>query len=181
MKKRNWSMKTQIIGKISLLALALLIVLFAGISIAAHSSSSPNTSTQKGSTSTQVSDPFPTAQVFNEAPLPGSVTVRVLLIDYKIISSVKVFHVGVPYHFVITNGSNDYHAFTFIPDKPDGTPLDKYTQYNDMLIGIDLIDPGTIDSVNYTFAPSTVGKYEIACQMRNHYLAGMRLPVSVVK
>jgi uncharacterized cupredoxin-like copper-binding protein len=93
---------------------------------------------------------------------------------------VKVFRVGVPYHFIITNGSNNYHAFTFIPDKPDGTPLNKYTQYKDMLIGIDLIYPGTIDSVNYTFKPSTMGKYEMACQMRGHYMAGMRLPVSVV-
>ncbi|HEX6479136.1 MAG TPA: hypothetical protein VF043_09850 [Ktedonobacteraceae bacterium] len=173
-------MKTQIIGKVSLLVLALLIVIFAGITIAAHSTPSKSTSTQAASTSTQVSDPFPTQQVFHEAPQPGSVTVNVLLIDYKIISSVKVFRVGVPYHFIITNGSDNYHAFTFIPDKPDGTPLDKYTQYKNMLIGIDLIYPGTIDSVNYTFKPSTLGKYEMACQMRGHYMAGMRLPVSVV-
>jgi len=174
-------MKTQIIGKISLLVLALLIVIFAGISIAAHSSPSQTTSTRAASTSTQVSDPFPTQQVFNEAPVPGAVTVNVMLIDYKIISSVKVFHAGVPYHFIITNGSDNYHAFTFIPDKPDGTPLDKYTQYKDMLIGIDLIDPGTIDSINYTFKPSSAGRYEMACQMRGHYMAGMRLPVSVIK
>ena len=173
-------MRNQIIGKIALLVLALLIVIFAGITIAAHSTPSKGTSTQVASTSTQVSDPFPTQQVYNEAPQPGSVTVNVLLIDYKIVSSVKVFRVGVPYHFIITNGSNNYHAFTFIPDKPDGTPLDKYTQYKDMLIGIDLIYPCTIDSINYTFKPSAAGKYEMACQMRGHYMAGMRLPVSVV-
>lgn len=173
-------MRNQIIGKIALLVLALLIVIFAGITIAAHSTPSKGTSTQAASTSTQVSDPFPTQQVYNEAPQAGSVTVNVLLIDYKIVSSVKVFRVGVPYHFIITNGSNNYHAFTFIPDKPDGTPLDKYTQYKDMLIGIDLIYPGTIDSINYTFKPSAAGKYEMACQMRGHYMAGMRLPVSVV-
>jgi hypothetical protein len=175
------SMKKRILGKISLLVLSLLIVIFAGISIAAHSSSSPGSPTQTAATSTQASDPFPTQQVYNEAPLPGSVTVHVLLIDYKIISSVTVFHVGVPYHFIITNGSNNYHAFTFIPDKPDGTPENIYTQYNDMLIGIDLIYPGTVDAINYTFKPSSVGRYEMACQMRGHYLAGMRLPVSVVK
>jgi uncharacterized cupredoxin-like copper-binding protein len=174
-------MKTQIIGKISLLVLALLIVIFAGISIAAHSTPSQTTSTRAASTSTQVGDPFPTQQVFNEAPVPGAVTVNVMLIDYKIISSVKVFRAGVPYHFIITNGSDNYHAFTFIPDKPDGTPLDKYTQYKDMLIGIDLIDPGTIDSINYTFKPSSAGRYEMACQMRGHYMAGMRLPVSVIE
>ncbi len=174
-------MKTQVIGKISLLAFSLLIVIFAGISIAAHGSPGQSSPSHTPKTSTQISDPFPTEQVVNEAPLPDSVTVHVLLIDYKIISSVKVFHVGVPYHFIITNGSDNYHAFTFIPDKPDGTPQNIYTQYNDMLIGIDLIDPGTVDAVNYTFAPSTVGKYEMACQMRGHYLAGMRLPVSVVK
>jgi uncharacterized cupredoxin-like copper-binding protein len=49
-----------------------------------------------------------------------------------------------------------------------------------MLIGIDLIYPGTIDSINYTFKPTAAGKYEMACQMRGHYMAGMRLPVSVV-
>jgi uncharacterized cupredoxin-like copper-binding protein len=173
-------MRNQIIGKIALLVLALLIVIFAGITIAARSTPSQSASTQVASTSTQVSDPFPTQQVISQAPVPGSVNVNVLLIDYKIISSVKVFRVGVPYHFIITNGSDNYHAFTFIPDKPDGTPLDKYTQYKDMLIGIDLIYPGTIDSVNYTFRSSTVGKYEMACQMRGHYMAGMRLPVSVV-
>ena len=173
-------MRNQVIGKIALLVLALLIVIFAGIIIIAHNTPSQSTSTQAASTSTRASDPFPTQQVFHETSQPGSITVNVLLIDYKIISSVKVFRVGVPYHFIITNGSDNYHAFTFIPDKPDGTPLDKYTQYKDMLIGIDLIYPGTIDSVNYTFKPSTVGKYEMACQMRGHYMAGMRLPVSVV-
>src|SRR5579864_9409239 len=104
-------MRNQIIGKIALLVLALLIVIFAGITIVAHNTPSQSTSTQAASTSTQVSDPFPTQQVFHEASQSGSLTVNVLLIDYKIISSVKVFRVGVPYHFIITNGSNNYHAF----------------------------------------------------------------------
>ena len=41
--------------------------------------------------------------------------------------------------------------------------------------------PGTTMRINYTFSPSSAGRYEIACQMRGHYQAGMKLPIRVTR
>ncbi len=97
----------------------------------------------------------------------------------QITSSVKTFHAGMPYYFVIANIGHVVHEFTILPDKPDGTPLPVASQYENKIIEIEQIAPGTTMTVNLTFSPSIVGRYEIACMMRGHYLAGMRLPIVI--
>jgi uncharacterized cupredoxin-like copper-binding protein len=68
-----------------------------------------------------------------------------------------------------------------IPEKPDGSELSPDLQYKDKLIEIEQIAPGTTMRINYTFSPSVAGRYEIACQMRGHYQAGMKLPIRVTR
>jgi uncharacterized cupredoxin-like copper-binding protein len=137
------------------------------------------------STTAATSKPTPTPPQLSpteEGPVaqtaaPGSVEVKVTLVEFRIYSTVTVFHANTHYYFVISNKGHDYHEFMIMPDKPDGSPLSPDEQYKSMLIELETIDPGATWTTNFTF-PAT-GKYEIACQMGRHYQAGMRLPITV--
>ncbi len=153
-------------GKLLVLALALLIVACASITAA----TSKPTSTPQAS---------PTTEVTKQAPVPGSVEVKFTLVEFRIISSVTVFHANTRYYFVVTNRGHDTHEFMVMPDKPDGNPLPPDAQFKSMLMELEPIIPGTTWTTNFTF--SAPGKYEIACQMGRHYQAGMRLPITVNK
>jgi uncharacterized cupredoxin-like copper-binding protein len=167
MKKLNVFFFPQLIGKVLVLILALLIVACAGTSIAA---------THNTPTPTQNISP---TEATEATAVPGAVEVKVSLIEFRIISSVTVFHAGIPYHFVISNRGQDIHEFMIMPDKPDGTPQPPDVQFKGMLMELEPIMPGTTWTVNYTFSPAATGRFEIACQMRGHYKAGMRLPIVV--
>ncbi len=163
MKKQYACIFPQLIGKVLLVLLSLLMVACTSTSMPAHSTSTPP----------QMTPPTePTAA-------PGSVAVYVSLVEFRISSSRTVFHAGTPYHFVITNRGHDIHEFMIMPDKPDGSPLPPDVQYKGMLMELEPIMPGTTWTTNYTFSPSAMGRYEMACQMRGHYKAGMRLPMMV--
>ncbi len=165
-KKSGASIFPQLMGKMLVLVLALLIVACTGTSIATHSTPTPPQNS-------------PPTVIIEQTAVTGSVEVKVTLVEFRIISSVTVFHAGIPYHFVIANRGQDIHEFMIMPDKPDGTPLPPDAQYKGMLMELEPIMPGTTWSANYTFAPTATGRYEIACQMRGHYKAGMRLPIVV--
>lgn len=129
---------------------------------------------------------YPADQVQNPTPIEqtavaGAVTVHVTLIEYKIISSVTTFHVGVPYHFVVSNRGTQVHEFMVTLDHSDGTPYPSGVQDANAIIHIEVVNPGTTIMLNYTFAPSSASRYEMACQMRGHYAAGMRLPIVVTR
>jgi uncharacterized cupredoxin-like copper-binding protein len=157
----------QLLGKLLILALALLIVACTSTTVAI---STP--------TPTPPQD-FPTSGPVEQTAAPGSVEVKFTLVEFRIISSVTVFHAGTHYYFVVANRGHDIHEFMIMPDKPDGSPLPPDVQYKGMLIELEPIMPGTTWTTNFTF--SATGKYEIACQMRGHYKAGMRLPITVTK
>jgi uncharacterized cupredoxin-like copper-binding protein len=165
--KRQYTFNVpQLVGKVLVLVLALLVVACAGTSVATRSASTP------------VQQTVPTAPPEVTA-VPGSVQVDVKLVEFRIFSSVTVFHPGVHYFFVVANRGHDVHEFMIMPDKPDGTPLPPDQQYKSMLLEVEPIYPGTTQTVNFTFSPSAAGRYEMACQMRDHYKAGMRLPFVV--
>jgi len=115
----------------------------------------------------------------DETPTAGAITVDVTLVDFKIYSTVTTFKVGVPYYFVVTNRGPSVHEFAIFPDKPDGSPLPMDVQYVHRLIEIEQVAPGSTIKLNFVF--SSAGRDEIACQMRGHYQAGMRLPIVVNK
>jgi uncharacterized cupredoxin-like copper-binding protein len=119
----------------------------------------------------------PTSGPVEQAAAKGSIEVKVTLVEFHIISSVTAFHANTHYYFVVSNRGHEIHEFMIMPDKPDGSPLSPDEQYKGMLIELEPILPGSTWTTNFTF--STVGRYEIACQMGRHYLAGMRLPITV--
>ena len=172
MKKKYAFLSPQLMGRILVLTLALLIVVCVDIGAFI---STPSTSTTPQNTNTIHYDNI------QETPLPGSVQVRVTLAEYTIVSSLTVFRAGMTYHFVVANRGHEVHEFLIMPDKPDGSELSPDLQFKDKLIEIEQIAPGTTMNVNVTFSPTAAGRYEIACQMRGHYLAGMRLPIRVTE
>ena len=153
----------QVTGGALLLLLCLLVVGCTSTSGPAHSTSAP------------LEKAVPT----EPTAAPGSVAVYVSLVEFRISSSRTVFHAGTRYFFVITNRGHDIHEFMIMPDKPDGSPLPADVQYKGMVMELEPIMPGTTWTINYTFSPGAVGRYEMACQMRGHYKAGMRLPMVV--
>lgn len=160
-------------GKVLILAMAFLLTACAAASIGANSTPEPTPtfiSTQGNVLVTTV----------EQSPVAGAVTVHVTVTEFAIIPSLTTFHTGIPYYFVVSNAGKQTHAFTFVPLAPEGTPTDRYYQYNHMLIGLNTIPPGTTQTINYTFKAAETGRYEMACRMRGHYAAGMHLPVMVV-
>jgi hypothetical protein len=158
------------------LGLALLLVACAGVttvSSGATGAASRGTPTYPDSSGDQL------VTVIEQSPVPGAVVVHVTEVEFAIHTSITTFHPNVPYYFIVSNQGRQTHAFTFVPTYPDGRPMDEYYQYNHMLIGLDTIPPGTTQTINYTFTAAQAGHYELACRMRNHYMAGMHLPVVV--
>jgi uncharacterized cupredoxin-like copper-binding protein len=159
------SIYSQFLGKALILLLALLMAACAS-SVAATSKPTP--------TSPEIS---PTSKPVEQAAAPGSIEVKVTLVEFHIISSVTVLHANTHYYFVVSNRGHDTHEFMIMPDKPDGSPLSADEQYKSMLMELEPILPGTTWTTNFIFLSS--GRYEFACQMGRHYQAGMRLPITV--
>jgi hypothetical protein len=65
----------------------------------------------------------PTREPVEQAAAPGSIEVKVTLVEFRIISSVTVFHANSHYYFVVSNHGHDLHEFMIMPSKPDGSPL----------------------------------------------------------
>lgn len=161
-------------GKLLILGLALLLVACGGATAVSR-----NTTTPSGTPTFSSSSGNQLVTVVEQTPVPGAVVVRITEVEFSIISSITTFRPNVRYYFIVSNKGKQTHAFTFVPTYPDGKPMDQYYQYNHMLIGLDTIPPGMTQTINYTFKPSDAGYYELACRMRNHYPAGMHIPVVV--
>jgi uncharacterized cupredoxin-like copper-binding protein len=180
-KKQDTMRVLRLLGKIVIPVLLLPLLIVGAINIAttltAHSSTTSSSTTRK------IPTPAPnTIQYVNiqQTPAPGAVSVTVKLAEYTIVSSVTVFHAGTTYYFVVSNRGQQVHEFMIMPEKPDGSELSPDLQYKEQLIEIEQIAPGTTMRINYTFSPTGAGRYEIACQMRGHYQAGMKLPIRVI-
>ena len=138
--------------------------------------------TQSGTaTATYPVDPVQNPTPIEQTAVAGAVTVHVTLVEFKIISSLTTFRVGVPYHFIVSNRGTQVHEFMVTLDHPDGTAYPSGEQDAHAIIHIEVVNPGTTIMVNYTFGASAAPRYEMACQMRGHYAAGMRLPIIVTR
>lgn len=162
---------------ILLLPLVALLVL-ACSQAAGISAGNSNTPTSTG-TAGYVSIPIVSTPVPEQAAAPGAVKVYVTLEDFRVLSPVTVFHTGTPYYFIVTNRGPSLHEFMMMRDKPGGTPLTFDEASSTMFIHIQQVFPGTTLRMNFTFSLALIGKSEIACLMRGHYAAGMKLPVVV--
>jgi uncharacterized cupredoxin-like copper-binding protein len=164
----------QLRGGILVLVLALLIVVC--LDIGAYFSTHSTISKPRTKTPQQNTIQYDNIQ---QTPTAGSVQVKVTLAEYTISSSATVFHAGTTYYFVVANRGHVVHEFLIMPEKADGSLPPPDVQYKDKLIEIEQIAPGTTMTLNFTFSASAAGRYEIACQMRGHYQAGMKLPIHV--
>lgn len=162
---------------LSILLLALVALLVLACSQGAGNAT--DTSSTSANTSSYTSIPIVSTPVPEQAAAPGAVKVYITLIEFRIISSVRVFHTGTPYYFIVTNRGHSVHEFMIMRDNPDGTPVSFDEDSSTMFIHIEQVFPGTTLRMNFTFTPSLIGKSEIACLMRGHYAAGMKLPIVV--
>ena len=164
-----------LIGKLGIIALALLVVVWLGFSVAPATHS---TSATRATPTPTEADTITFAQI-SDTPVAGSTEVKVTLAEFSVKSTMTIFHTGVPYYFVVTNSGKQVHEFMIMPVKPDGSPEPPDVQYNDKLIEIEEVAPGSTLYINFVFQPSKAGRYESACLMRGHYQAGMKLPIVV--
>lgn len=176
MKKYDARAISRPLGILLLGALALLIIACSGTANASRgaigASGSPGAQTY-------TSIPIVSTPVPEQAPVPGAVKVYVTLQEFFITSSIREFHSGVHYYFIVTNRGHVVHEFMIMRDKPDGTPVSFDEDSSSMFIHIEQVFPGTTLMMNFTFSPSLIGKSEVACLMRGHYAAGMHLPIVV--
>jgi uncharacterized cupredoxin-like copper-binding protein len=175
-EKRSAGLSPQLIGKLLLVVLALLVV--ACLGKASFLTTHGAATLRSTPTPAQDTIQFDTVE---ETAVPGSLEVRVTLADFTVDSSITDFRVGVPYYFVVANRGPSVHEFMIMPVKPDGSLLPPDVQYKNKLIEIEQIALGATLTINYLFSPATVGRYEIACLMRGHYEAGMKLPIAVTQ
>jgi uncharacterized cupredoxin-like copper-binding protein len=104
-------------------------------------------------------DPATPAPAPTDAPPPAPVDVSVTLAEFSIQSSLAVFHVGVPYHFIITNNGKIAHELNV-------ANLDARSAAPGATVTLDLTFPNQAQA-------------EFACHLPSHYQAGMKLPVTV--
>ena len=109
-------------------------------------------------------------------------TVQVTLVEYKITSSITTFHVGIPYHFVVTNRGTIPHEFMIMPLMGDNISVASMDSAS--LVFIPIISPGQTGIIDYTFTrPET--HLEMACHFTgrqasdSHYAQGMHLAIVV--
>jgi uncharacterized cupredoxin-like copper-binding protein len=162
--------------------LSILLLAMVAILVLACSQSGGNTTKNAPAstdTSGYVSIPIVSTPVPEQPAAPGAVKVYVTLVEFRILSSVTVFHAGTPYYFIVTNRGQAVHEFMMMRDKPDGTPVSFDEDSSTMFIHIEQVFPGTTLRMNFTFSSALTGKSEIACLMRGHYAAGMKLPIVV--
>ena len=166
---------------LSILLLAALALLIIACSSAAQSATGNTASTSSASSTSQTypSIPIVSTPVPEQAAAPGAVKVYVTLQEYFITSSLREFHAGIHYYFIVTNRGHVVHEFMMMREKLDGTPVSFDEDSSTMFIHIEQVFPGTTLRMNFTFSPSLIGKSEIACLMRGHYAAGMHLPIVV--
>ncbi len=109
-------------------------------------------------------------------------TVQVTLVEYKINSSITTFHIGVPYHFVVTNKGTIPHEFMVMPPMNDSTSM--ASMDSAALVFIPILSPGQTSTIDYTFTKPDA-HLEIACHFSgrqasdSHYALGMHLPIIV--
>ena len=111
--------------------------------------------------------------------------VTITLTDFGVEASRTRFEVGVPYHFVVTNNGVINHEIMIMPPLSE----DEMAMNMDMheldemalaMIEEDELTPGTTKTFDYTFTePAPDGTLEFSCHVEGHYVAGMKLPITV--
>lgn len=171
-------MRTQkTIGIALLLCALLLVVILAACDTRGTSAPTNDSTTPSPSTRTAL----PATATPTAVPETGH-TVLVTLSEFKITSSVKTFHAGVAYHFVITNAGNIDHELMIVSKSLDVEAMTMDQVHKQALLVIEDVASGATMTINYTIPASALGgHYEMACHFRDHYQAGMHLSIKIEK
>lgn len=111
--------------------------------------------------------------------------VTITLTDFGVVSSRTSFEVGVPYHFTVTNnGAVNHEIMIMAPLTEDQMMMNMDMEEMDKMalamIEEDELTPGATKTLDYTFTePAPAGTLEFACHVEGHYVAGMKLPITV--
>ena len=111
--------------------------------------------------------------------------VTITLTDFGMESSRTSFEVGVPYHFTVTNnGAINHEIMIMAPLTEDQMMMNMdMEQMDEMALAMieeDELTPGATKTLDYTFTePAPAGMLEFACHVEGHYVAGMKLPITV--
>ncbi len=141
-----------------------------------NSINTSNTSNSANTKSTNNTNPTSTGSAIQKQ------TVLVTLVEYKITSSITTFHVGIRYHFVVTNKGTIPHEFMVMP--PMGDNMSMASMDSAALVFIPILTPGQTSTIDYTFTRPDA-HLEIACHFTgrqasdSHYALGMRLSIIV--
>ena len=118
--------------------------------------------------------------------------VPIELTEFAIQSPIKVFRVGTPYRFIISNPGAINHELVLLPEGQEhhmgesghaehgGHGEDRGHQMaGGMLhVGDSELTPGATVTVEYAFTQA--GEFEFGCYLPGHYEAGMHTTVSVI-
>jgi uncharacterized cupredoxin-like copper-binding protein len=107
--------------------------------------------------------------------------VQITLTEFHIASSVTRFTPGVPYQFIITNKGKLAHEFMIMPKNEGDMSMMPMSQMDKLALAkVENIKPGTTVTLTYTFAQRAAGTHpQFACYYPGHYMAGMKLDVTV--
>lgn len=111
--------------------------------------------------------------------------VTITLTDFGVEASRTSFEVGVPYHFTVTNNGAINHEIMIMPPLTEeqmsmNMDMEEMDEMALAMIEEDELTPGTTQSFDFTFTePAPNGSLEFACHVEGHYVAGMKLPITV--
>ncbi|MCC6238092.1 MAG: hypothetical protein IT299_11045 [Dehalococcoidia bacterium] len=124
-------------------------------------------------------DKEPTATATAASAQPQTVTVTAT--EFGIESSMTEFHVGTPYHFVVTNSGQAPHEVMLM--QPMETGMMSMTEMDKMAVAVveeDDLGAGQTYEFDLTFDhPYAAGELEFACHIPGHYESGMHTAVTV--
>ena len=122
------------------------------------------------------------ALAYPATPAAGGeeILVPVELKEWEIAPTQRVFRVGQPYRFEVTNAGALVHEWVIEPADADDEPLERESESSDMPAESELVDIGVKAAKMLTWTFTDPGDYKMVCHIEGHSEAGMHVPFSVI-
>jgi hypothetical protein len=103
----------------------------------------------------------------------------VVLKDTKIVSTVTIFHPGIPYRIVLANQGSKDHQFAVLSTSLNITQMTATQLQKAALAYVRDIAPGKSAIIDFTFPPTAGISYEMASYPKSSSKGGVLLPITV--